>query len=109
MTNAATMIETYPKTVNVDKILLARVIDEALSCSQTCTAWADACLSEDMVAELTECIRAPTSTAQLRAPQPSKSSAGTPLRRQHHARPAPGLHRCLQGLRRRVRRTRRNA
>lgn len=26
-------------------------------CAQTCTACADACLSEDMVAELTKCIR----------------------------------------------------
>ena len=57
MANAAAMLDTYPKTVNVDKTLLARVIEEALSCFQTCTACADACLSEDMVADLTKCIR----------------------------------------------------
>ncbi len=57
MGNAATMLDTYPATVNVDKTLLARAIEEALNCFQTCTACADACLSEDMVADLTKCIR----------------------------------------------------
>ena len=57
MANAAAMLETYPKTVNIDQALLARAIEEALSCFQTCTACADACLSEDMVADLTKCIR----------------------------------------------------
>ena len=57
MANAAAMLDSYPKTVNVDKRLLARAIEEALSCFQTCTACADACLSEDMVAELAKCIR----------------------------------------------------
>jgi hypothetical protein len=55
--NAAAMIETYPKTVNVDKGLLGRAVEEALSCFQTCTACADACLGEDSVADLTKCIR----------------------------------------------------
>ncbi len=57
MANAAVMLDTYPKTVNVDKALLARAIEEALSCFQTCTACADACLSEDMAADLAKCIR----------------------------------------------------
>ena len=57
MANAAAMLETYPKAVNVDKALLGRAIEQALSCFQTCTACADACLSEDMVADLTKCIR----------------------------------------------------
>ena len=57
MAKAAAMIKTYPKGVNVDEDLLAAAIEEALSCFQTCTACADACLSEDMVADLTKCIR----------------------------------------------------
>ena len=57
MANAQAMLDTYPKTVNVDTALLARAIEETLACFQTCTACADACLSEDMVAELTTCIR----------------------------------------------------
>jgi len=55
--DAAAMLDTYPQTVNVDKTLLAGAIEEALRCFQTCTACADACLSEDMVAEMTKCIR----------------------------------------------------
>jgi hypothetical protein len=55
--DVARMLATYPATMNVDKKLLARAIEEALNCFQTCTACADACLSEDLVKELTKCIR----------------------------------------------------
>jgi len=51
------MLGTYPATMNVDQSLLAAAIGESLNCFQVCTACADACLSEDMVAELTTCIR----------------------------------------------------
>ena len=57
MANAQAMLDTYPATINVDKTLLARAIEEALSGFQTCAACADACLSEGMVADLTKCIR----------------------------------------------------
>ena len=57
MANAQAMLDAYPKTVNVDTALLARAIEETLACFQTCTACADACLSEEMVAELAKCIR----------------------------------------------------
>ncbi|WP_125776173.1 four-helix bundle copper-binding protein [Antribacter gilvus] len=53
----AEMLETYPATMNVDRQILARVIDTLVECSQACTACADACLSEDMVADLRKCIR----------------------------------------------------
>jgi len=53
----AAMIQTYPGSINLDRELLARVIDALVVCSQTCTACADACLSEDMVADLRKCIR----------------------------------------------------
>ncbi len=51
------MLETYPKSINLDRAKLAAVIDTLNDCAQACTACADACLSEDMVAELTKCIR----------------------------------------------------
>jgi hypothetical protein len=51
------MLESYPATINLDRGLLARVIDAVTACSQACTACADACLSEEMVAELRACIR----------------------------------------------------
>ncbi|WP_432497434.1 four-helix bundle copper-binding protein [Kineococcus auxinigenes] len=48
------MINTYPEDLGgVDRDKLAACIE----CAQTCTACADACLSEDVVAELAECIR----------------------------------------------------
>ena len=46
------MLETYPATINLDRQLLARVIETLVACSQACTACADACLSEEMVADL---------------------------------------------------------
>lgn len=51
------MLETYPRSINVDRRLLAQVLDSLIACSQACTACADACLSEPMVADLTKCIR----------------------------------------------------
>ena len=51
------MLETYPAEINLDRRLVARVVDALVECSQACTACADACLSEDMVAELRKCIR----------------------------------------------------
>jgi len=52
------MLQTYPAEINLDRQLIARVVDSLVECSQACTACADACLSEDMVAELRKCIRA---------------------------------------------------
>jgi hypothetical protein len=51
------MLEAYPKSMNVDRALLARVIESIVECSQACSACADACLSEDSVAELRKCVR----------------------------------------------------
>ena len=53
----AAMMKTYPAEINLDRDLLARTVDALVECSQACTACADACLSEDMVAELRKCIR----------------------------------------------------
>jgi hypothetical protein len=57
MTTTMPMLETYPKAINLDLAQLAGTIDALVACSESCTACADACLSEDMVAELTKCIR----------------------------------------------------
>ena len=51
------MLETYPADINLDRQLIARVVDALVECSQACTACADACLSEEMVAQLRKCIR----------------------------------------------------
>jgi len=65
MSTAAAMLQTYPGTMNLDKDLLAKAIDEALTCFQTCAACADACLSEEMVAGLGKCIRTDLDCADL--------------------------------------------
>lgn len=59
------MLETYPKSINLDRSGLAAAIDALIACSQACTACADACLSEDMVAELTKCIRTDLDCADI--------------------------------------------
>jgi hypothetical protein len=51
------MLETYPAEINLDRAELAATIDALIACSQTCTACADACLSEGTVAQLVKCIR----------------------------------------------------
>jgi hypothetical protein len=51
------MLDTYPQSINLDRTKLAAAIDTLIACAQACTACADACLSEDMVADLTKCIR----------------------------------------------------
>jgi hypothetical protein len=51
------MLETYPRTFNVDADLLARTIEALVECANTCTQCADACLSESDVSSLAKCIR----------------------------------------------------
>jgi hypothetical protein len=59
MTNAAQMLESYPADIELDHRQLANVIDALTTCAQTCTACADACLSEpaDELPWLARCIR----------------------------------------------------
>ena len=51
------MLQSYPAPLSLDRELLAEVIEALVACSQACTACADACLSEEMVADLRKCIR----------------------------------------------------
>jgi len=52
------MLETYPKDLGgIDRQKLADCIAVCFECAEACTACADACLAEDMVADLTKCIR----------------------------------------------------
>lgn len=65
MTYATPMIETCPKSIGLDRQVLAECIRACVDCAQTCTACAAACLSEDMVAELTTCIRTDLDCADM--------------------------------------------
>ena len=55
--NTQSMLEKHPKPMNVDPMVLTQVVDSAFECAQICTSCADACLAEDMVAELRYCVR----------------------------------------------------
>ncbi|PYG01788.1 hypothetical protein SAMN05216184_101252 [Georgenia satyanarayanai] len=61
----AEMIASSPARTGVDREFLARAIDTLVACAQTCTACADACLSEEMVAELRACIRTDLDCADI--------------------------------------------
>jgi Domain of Unknown Function (DUF326) len=57
MSYAKQLLDTYPRTFNVDAGVLAATIDALGDCAQACTACADDCLSEQDVQELVKCIR----------------------------------------------------
>jgi hypothetical protein len=51
------MIATHPDVRGKVNEALIDAIDAAYACAQTCTSCADACLAEDMVTQLRQCIR----------------------------------------------------
>ena len=57
MSYASQLLDSYPRTFNVDAAVLAGTIDALSDCAQACTADADDDLSEPNVAELVKCIR----------------------------------------------------
>ena len=57
MSYARQILDTFPRTVNVDADLLAATIDALSDCAQACTADTDADLSEQNLAEMVKCIR----------------------------------------------------
>jgi hypothetical protein len=57
MSYARQMLDTYPRTFNVDADLLAAAIDAVDDCAQACNADAAADLTEQNLAEMVGCIR----------------------------------------------------
>jgi ferredoxin len=57
MSYARQMLDTYPRTFNVDADLLAATIDALGDCAQACNADNAADLSEQNVVEMITCIR----------------------------------------------------
>ena len=57
MSYARQMLDTYPRTFNVDADLLAAAIDALDDCAQACNADNTADLSEQNVVEMVTCIR----------------------------------------------------
>jgi hypothetical protein len=54
---AQQMISTHPDLRGSTNDALIGCIEECYSCAQACTSCADACLAEDLVKDLTQCIR----------------------------------------------------
>jgi len=57
MSYARQLLDTYPRTFNLDAGVLAATTDAANDCAQACTSCADDDLSEPDVADLVKCIR----------------------------------------------------
>lgn len=51
------MISTHPHVQGNTNDVLIRCIEACFDCQQSCTACADACLGEDLIQQLTQCIR----------------------------------------------------
>lgn len=65
MAKAQDMLDTYPRSFNVDAALLAKTIDTLVECANTCTQCADACLGEEDVASMAKCIRSDLDCADV--------------------------------------------
>lgn len=59
------MIATHPHVRGSTNNALIAAIEAAMDCAQVCTSCADACLGEEMVAQLTQCIRLDLDCADL--------------------------------------------
>lgn len=57
MSYASQLLDSYPRTFDVDARVLAGAIDALNDCAQACTANADDDLSEPDVAQMVKCIR----------------------------------------------------
>ncbi|CAA7625327.1 four-helix bundle copper-binding protein [Magnetospirillum sp. UT-4] len=55
--HAREMISTHPHVQGNTNDALIHAIEECYDCAQTCVTCADACLGEDEVSELVQCIR----------------------------------------------------
>lgn len=55
--NTQAMLETHPRDITIDTNVLNECVQACFECAFTCNACADACLGENQVAELVQCIR----------------------------------------------------
>lgn len=71
------MIGAHPDVKGSANDALIRCIEECQSCALTCISCADACLAEDMAAELGQCIRLDLDCADLCAAAASVATRRT--------------------------------
>ena len=63
--HAAQIIATHPDVNGETNTILINCLEECYACAQTCTVCADACIAEEMVAQLRQCIRLTLDCADL--------------------------------------------
>lgn len=63
--HAEIMIASHPQVRGGVDVALIRAVEACYDCAQTCTACADACLGEDAVADLVQCIRTDLDCADI--------------------------------------------
>ncbi|WP_142848644.1 four-helix bundle copper-binding protein [Telmatospirillum sp. J64-1] len=63
--SVAKMIATHPDVKGSTNDALIRCIEECAACALTCASCADACLAEERVADLRQCIRLDLDCADL--------------------------------------------
>ena len=100
MSYARQMLDTYPRTVNVDAGLLAAAIDALSDCVQACNADNAADLGEQNVTEMVTCIRLCLDCADICTATAAVTSRQNGVRCQRHPAAAAGLRGHLQELRR---------
>ena len=102
MSYAKPLLDTYPRTFNVDAGVLAATIDALNDCAQACTADADDNLSEHNLTEMVKCIRLCLDCADV-----CTATVGVTSRQTDYdanvTRPAGSLRGHMQELWRRVR------
>jgi hypothetical protein len=75
--HAMQMIKTHPEVRGNTNDVLVRCIEECYDCAQICTSCADACLAEDSVTGLRQCIRLDLDCADICAATGRLSSRRT--------------------------------
>ncbi len=83
--------------------VLLRSIEECYGRAQTCTSYADACLVEEEVADLQQCIRLNLDCADICLPLRWDRHPPNRLERNWHRRSAKRLRYCVPPLGRRMR------
>ena len=95
MSYASQLLESYPRTFNVDARVLAATIDALTDCAQACTADADDDLSEPNVADMVKCIRLCLDCADICTTTRGGHKPPDRLRRKRHPAAPRSLHRQL--------------
>lgn len=57
MANVNGMLDTYPRSFNVETGVLEAALEALIECANTCTQCSDACLSEQDASSMAKCIR----------------------------------------------------